>query len=406
MLNLIFGILVFTGVVLALVLVILGARRLLVPSGEIHILINEEHDLITRAGRKLLGALADAEVFVAAACGGGGTCGQCRVKVLQGGGTLLPTEASLINRREAGEGYRLACQVAVREDLRIELPREVFGVRRWTCRVRSNRSVSTFIKELILDLPPGEDVAFRAGGYIQVECPPYELAYRDIAIPDHLRADWDQYDLWKLVASTKQTVTRAYSMANYPGEAGIILLNVRIVTPPPDRPEVPTGIVSSYLFGLEPGDEVVISGPFGEFFAKDTDAEMIFVGGGAGMAPMRSHIFDQLKRLNTRRRISYWYGARSKRELFYQDDFDALAREHENFSWHIALSAPLPEDAWQGETGFIHTVLYERYLKDHPAPEDCEFYLCGPPMMSAAVIGMLHSLGVENDNILLDDFGG
>lgn len=406
MLSLTFGILIFTGVVLALVMLILGARRVLVPSGNVHIDINEERDLATGAGRKLLGALADAGIFVPSACGGGGTCGQCRVRVLEGGGKLLPTEASLINRREAREGYRLSCQVAVKEDMRIEVPREVFGVRRWQCKVRSNRSVSTFIKELVLELPPGESVAFRAGGYIQIECPPYRLSYSDFDIPEPLREDWDRYDLWNLEAHSKHQVTRAYSMANYPGEAGIIMLNVRIATPPPDHPDVPPGIMSSYIFGLKAGDEVTISGPFGEFFAKETDAEMVFVGGGAGMAPMRSHIFDQLKRLNSTRKMSFWYGARSKREIFYQDDFDALAREHTNFSWHIALSSPQPEDNWDGEVGFIHTVLYERYLKDHPAPEDCEFYMCGPPMMSAAVIGMLRGLGVEDDNILLDNFGG
>jgi Na+-transporting NADH:ubiquinone oxidoreductase subunit F len=328
------------------------------------------------------------------------------VRVLDGGGQLLPTESSLISKREAADGYRLSCQLGVKQDLRIELPREVFGVKKWDCRVRSNHSVSTFIKELVLELPPGEDVAFRAGGYIQIDCPAYQLDYREIEIPDHLRGDWDQYNLWSLKAGSKHPVTRAYSMANYPAEAGIIMLNVRIATPPPDHPDVPPGVMSSYIFGLKPGDQVTISGPFGEFFAKETEAEMIFVGGGAGMAPMRSHIFDQLKRLNTKRKMSYWYGARSKREIFYQEDFDGLAREHDNFSWHIALSSPQPEDEWTGEVGFIHQVLYERYLKEHPAPEDCEFYMCGPPMMTAAVIGMLHSLGVENDNILLDDFGG
>jgi Na+-transporting NADH:ubiquinone oxidoreductase subunit F len=406
MLTMSFGILIFTGVVLLLVSVILGARRVLVPSGDVHIDINEERDVVSHAGQKLLGALADAGLFVPSACGGGGTCGQCRVKVLKGGGKLLPTESSLINRREASDGYRLSCQVAIKDDLRIELPREVFGVRRWPCRVRSNRSLSTFIKELVLELPAGEDVAFRAGGYIQIECPPYHLSFRDFDIPEHLRGDWDKYDLWKLEAGSKHRITRAYSMANYPGEAGIIMLNVRIATPPPDHPEVPPGIMSSYIFGLKPGDEVTIAGPFGEFFAKETDAEMIFVGGGAGMAPMRSHIFDQLKRLNSPRRMSFWYGARSRREIFYQDDFDALARDHDNFDWHVALSDPLPEDDWQGPTGFIHQVLFERYLKSHPTPEDCEYYLCGPPMMTAAVIGMLHGLGVEDDNILLDNFGG
>ncbi len=406
MLTLSLGILVFTGVVLALVTIILGARNLLVPSGEISIHINQERDLASRAGQKLLHALAEAGIFVPSACGGGGTCGQCRVKVLSGGGRLLPTEASLINRREAAAGFRLACQLALKEAIAIELPRELFGIRQWQCRVRSNRSVSTFIKELVLELPAGEAVAFRAGGYVQIQCPPYQLKFSDFDIPEHLRGDWDRYDLWRLTAGTKHRVTRAYSMANYPGEQGIIMLNVRIATPPPDHPEVPPGIMSSYIFGLTPGDQVTIYGPFGEFFAKETDAEMIFVGGGAGMAPMRSHIFDQLKRLDTKRRMSFWYGARSRREIFYQDDFDALARAHDNFTWHIALSDPQPGDHWQGETGFIHRVLLDKYLKQHPTPEDCEYYLCGPPMMTAAVIGMLHGLGVEDDNILLDDFGG
>jgi Na+-transporting NADH:ubiquinone oxidoreductase subunit F len=405
-LTLLFGILVFTAVVLALVMLILGARALLLPGGDLTIDVNGERDIVTRAGGKLLYALADAGLFVPSACGGGGTCGQCRVRVLSGGGPLLPTEAGLISRREAAAGYRLSCQVTVRDDMAIELPREVFGVRRWTCRVRSNRSVATFIKELVLELPEGEDAAFRAGGYIQVECPPYRAAFRDFDIPQHLRGDWDRYQLWRLTAGTRHRVTRAYSMANYPGEHGIIMLNVRIATPPPDHPEVPPGIVSSYIFSLKPGDEVTIAGPFGEFFAKETSAEMIFVGGGAGMAPMRSHIFDQLERLDTRRRISFWYGARSRREIFYEDDFDALARKHANFTWHIALSDPQPDDDWQGDTGFIHQVLHQRYLKDHPAPEDCEYYLCGPPLMTAAVIGMLHDLGVEDDNILLDNFGG
>jgi Na+-transporting NADH:ubiquinone oxidoreductase subunit F len=406
MLTLVLGVLIFTGVVLTLVTLILAARLLLVPSGDVTINVNGSRDIVTRAGGKLLYALADAGLFVPSACGGGGTCGQCRLRVLAGGGRPLPTEAGLLRRREVALGYRLSCQVAVKEDMRIEVPREVFGVRRWHCRVRSNRSLSTFIKELVLELPEGEEVAFRAGGYIQIECPAYQTAFKTFDIPEHLRGDWDKYDLWRLEAGTKHRVTRAYSMANYPGERGIIMLNVRIATPPPDHPQVPPGIVSSYLFSRQPGDTVQVAGPFGEFFAKQTDAEMIFVGGGAGMAPMRSHIFDQLKRLHSTRRISFWYGARSRRELFYQDDFDALAREHANFSWHVALSEPQPEDDWQGDTGFIHQVLYQRYLKDHPAPEDCEYYLCGPPLMTAAVIGMLHGLGVEDDNILLDNFGG
>jgi Na+-transporting NADH:ubiquinone oxidoreductase subunit F len=406
MLTLALGILVFTSLVLTLVILILGARRLLVPNGPVTINVNGERDIVTTAGGKLLHALSEAGLFVASACGGGGTCGQCRVRVLRGGGPLLPTEAGLLSRREAAEGYRLSCQMAVRGDLAIELPREVFGVRRWRCRVLSNESVATFIKELVLALPEGEEVAFRAGGYVQVECPPYRASFRDFDIPADLRGDWDRYDLWRLEAGSRHRVTRAYSMANYPGEQGIIMLNVRIATPPPDHPHVPPGIVSSWIFSLKPGDAVDIAGPFGEFFARDTGAEMIFVGGGAGMAPMRSHIFDQLERLDSRRRISYWYGARSRREIFYREAFDALARKHPNFSWHIALSEPQPDDGWDGHTGFIHKVLFEEYLKDHPAPEDCEYYLCGPPLMTAAVTGMLHGLGVEDDNILLDNFGG
>jgi Na+-transporting NADH:ubiquinone oxidoreductase subunit F len=406
MLTLALGIVVFTGLVLALVTLVLGARHFLVPSGAVTINVNGERDLVTTAGGKLLQPLSEAGLFVPSACGGTGTCGQCRVRVLRGGAPLLPTEASLISRREAAEGYRLACQMAVRGDLAIELPREVFGVRRWCCRVLSNDSVATFIKELVLELPPGEEVAFRAGGYVQVECPPYRVSFRDFEIPEHLRPDWDRYDLWRLDAGTRQRVTRAYSMANYPGEQGIIMLNVRIATPPPDHPHLPPGVVSSWIFSLKPGDEVEIAGPFGEFFARETDAEMVFVGGGAGMAPMRSHIFDQLERRHSRRRISFWYGARSRREIFYREAFDTLAEKHPNFCWHLALSEPQPGDHWDGHTGFIHKVLFEQYLKDHPAPEDCEYYLCGPPLMTAAVIGMLHGLGVEDDNILLDNFGG
>ncbi len=406
MLDISLGIFVFTAVVLLLVAVILGARSQLVPSGDVVIDINAERELHTHPGGKLLGALADAGLFVSSACGGGGTCGQCRVRVLEGGGQLLPTEASLISKREAAEGFRLACQLGVKQNLRIELPREVFGVKKWDCRVRSNQSVSTFIKELVLELPEGEQMDFRAGGYIQIECPPYRLSYRDFDIPDRFRADWDRFDLWRYEADTKEPAMRAYSMANYPGERGMVMLNVRIATPPPNKPNAPPGIMSSYIFALKPGDRVRVSGPFGEFFAKNTDAEMIFIGGGAGMAPMRSHIFDQLKRLDSKRKISFWYGARSKREIFYQEDFDALAAEHEHFTWQIALSDPQPEDNWQGSTGFIHKVLFDEYLSQHPAPEDCEYYMCGPPMMTAAVIGMLKNLGVEEDNVLLDNFGG
>ncbi|HSN73385.1 MAG TPA: NADH:ubiquinone reductase (Na(+)-transporting) subunit F [Steroidobacteraceae bacterium] len=401
------GVGLFTLIVLALVMVILLARSRLVASGEVPILVNGERELAARVGVKLLGALSESGLFISSACGGGGTCGQCRVKVLDGGGAILPTEQSHITKREAHDGARLACQVTVKQPLKIEVPREVFGVRKFECTVRSNRNVATFIKELVLELPPGEKLDFRAGGYVQIECPPHMVKYENFVVEDQFRPEWDRYRLWRYVSTVKEPVSRAYSMANYPLETGIIMLNVRIATPPPGADEsVPPGIMSSYIFSLKPGDKLVASGPFGEFFAKESDAEMVFVGGGAGMAPMRSHIFDQLERLNSKRKMTFWYGARSKREMFYTEDFDRLAQEHENFHWHVALSDPQPEDEWTGYRGFIHKVLLDEYLANHPAPEDCEYYLCGPPMMTTAVIGMLESLGVERENILLDDFGG
>ena len=406
MLTVILGVVMFTGIVLALVFVILAARSRLVATGTVDILVNDEKTINARVGGKLLGALAEAKLFVASACGGGGTCGQCRVKVLEGGGAILPTETSLITKREAARGDRLSCQVVVKQDMKIEVPREVFGVKRMQCTVRSNTSVATFIKELVLDLPQGEDLNFRAGGYIQIDCPPHTVKYSDFDIPERFRDDWERYDLFRYVSTCDELVTRAYSMANYPEEKGIVMLNVRIATPPPQMPDVPPGVMSSYIFGLKPDDKVWVSGPFGEFFAKETDAEMVFIGGGAGMAPMRAHIFDQLKRLHSKRKITFWYGARSKREMFYTEDFDMLAAENDNFKWHVALSDPLPEDEWDGYTGFIHEVLYENYLKNHLSPEDCEYYMCGPPMMTKAVLQMLHDLGVEKENILLDDFGG
>ena len=400
------GVGVFTGVVLFLVAVILLAKSRLVASGNVNIEINGEKTIKAAVGTKLLGALADSKLYVSSACGGGGTCAQCRVKVLEGGGAILPTEESHINKREAREGDRLSCQVTVKQDMKIKVPEEVFGVKQWKCKVRSNDNVATFIKELVLELPEGEHVNFRAGGYIQITCPPHEVAYKDFVIDKRFHEDWDTHNLWRYVSKVDETVTRAYSMANYPEEEGIIMLNVRIATPPPRNPDVKPGEMSSYIFSLKPGDEVLISGPFGEFFAKDTDAEMVFVGGGAGMAPMRSHIFDQLGRIKTDRKMSFWYGARSKREMFYVNDFDTLAEENDNFTWTVALSDAKEEDEWTGETGFIHNVLYDRYLKDHPAPEDCEYYLCGPPIMNASVISMLEDLGVEPENIMLDDFGG
>ena len=405
MLEIILGVFFFTLIVLALVMVILEAKKHLVPQGEVDIVINDEKTVKAPVGSKLLMALANAGLFVPSACGGGGTCGQCRVKVLEGGGDLLPTEASHITKREAREGERLSCQVTVKQPMKIEVPKEVFGVKKWECTVRSNHNVASFIKELVLDLPEGETIDFRAGGYIQIECPPYHVKFSEFDIDEEYREDWDKYDLWKLESKVDEPVVRAYSMANFPLENDIVMLNVRIATPPPGL-DVPPGKMSSYIFSLKPGDKVTISGPFGEFFARDTDNEMVFVGGGAGMAPMRSHIFDQLIRLKSKRKMTFWYGARSLREAFYVDHFNKLQEEHDNFKWFLALSEPKPEDNWTGYTGFIHEVLYQNYLKDHPAPEDCEYYLCGPPVMNAAVIKMLTDLGVERENILLDDFGG
>ncbi len=405
MLEIILGVFFFTVIVLALVMVILQAKSHLVPQGEVDIVVNDEKTIKAPVGSKLLMALANAGLFVPSACGGGGTCAQCRVKVLEGGGDLLPTEATHITKRQAREGERLSCQVTVKQPMKIEVPEEVFGVKKWECTVRSNRNVATFIKELILDLPEGEVLNFRAGGYIQIECPPHHVKFSDFDIDEEFRDDWDKYDLWKLESKVDEPVVRAYSMANFPLENDIVMLNVRIATPPPGL-DVPPGKMSSYIFSLKPGDKVTISGPFGEFFARDTDNEMVFIGGGAGMAPMRSHIFDQLIRLKSKRKMTFWYGARSLREAFYIDHFNKLQEEHDNFKWYLALSEPKPEDNWTGFTGFIHEVLYENYLKDHPAPEDCEYYLCGPPVMNAAVIKMLEDLGVERENILLDDFGG
>jgi len=400
------GVGVFTGVVIALVGIILAAKSRLVATGNVNIEINGEKTIQAPVGSKLLGALADSKLYVSSACGGGGTCAQCKVKITEGGGSILPTEEEHINKREAREGDRLSCQVTVKQDMKVRVPEEVFGVKQWMCKVRSNNNVATFIKELVLELPEGEKVDFRAGGFIQIICPPHEAIYKNFEVDERFREDWDTHNLWQYKSVVKEDVTRAYSMANYPQEAGIIMLNVRVATPPPGKPDLPPGIMSSYIFDLKPGDECKIAGPFGEFFAKETDAEMVFVGGGAGMAPMRSHIFDQLSRINTDRKMTFWYGARSKREMFYVEDFDKLAKDHENFEWHVALSDPKEEDQWEGDTGFIHDVLMERYLKDHPAPEDCEFYLCGPPMMNSAVVNMLEDLGVEPENIMLDDFGG
>ncbi|TWT36368.1 Na(+)-translocating NADH-quinone reductase subunit F [Posidoniimonas corsicana] len=404
--TVILGILLFTIIVLALVAIILAAKSQLVASGDVEIVINEQKTIHVPAGGKLLNALADEGIFVSSACGGGGTCAQCEVKIHEGGGEILETEKAHISKKEAREGCRLSCQVAVKQDMKVEVPPEAFDTKKWECTVRSNNNVATFIKELVLELPEGEDVNFKAGGYIQIECPPHVVHYKDFVIDERFHEDWDKYNVWQYTSKVDEEVVRAYSMANYPGEKGIIMLNVRVASPPPRIPDAPPGKMSSYIFNLKPGDKVTISGPYGEFFIKETDAEMVYIGGGAGMAPLRSHIFELFKNLQTGRKVSYWYGGRSSRELFYVDHFRKIEEEYPNFKFNIALSEPLPEDNWTGYQGFIHQVLLDNYLKDHPAPEDIEYYICGPPMMNAAVFKMLDDLGVEKENIAYDDFGG
>jgi Na+-transporting NADH:ubiquinone oxidoreductase subunit F len=399
------GIALFTGVILSLVGLVLLARARLLPQGEVVVTVNGERPIAGRRGEKLVAALHAAGIRVPAGCGGKGVCGQCRVTLTRGGGPPLPTESARLTRAERAAGVRLACQVTLRENLDVTVPEEVFGVKEWTCRVRSSRCVATLIKEIVLELPDGETIGPPTGRYVQVTAPAYRLAYRDLPIDERVRDEWDRLDLWRLEASCDEPATRAYSMANHPGETGIITLLVRLATPPPSAPDAPPGVVSSWLFGLGAGDPVSVSGPYGHFTVEDGDSELIFVGGGAGMAPMRAHIFDLLLRRRTRRRISFWYGARHRREIFYAEDFDRLQAAHPNFSWTLALSEPRAEDAWQGATGFIHQVLYDRYLASHPAPETCDYYLCGPPLMTQAVRGLLDQLGVDPNRVRADDFG-
>lgn len=397
----------FTGVVAALVALIVNARGMLVSTGDVNIVINDQKTITIPAGGKLLNALADEGIFISSACGGGGTCAQCKVHVLEGGGDILATELTHINKKSAKEGCRLSCQVAVKQDMKIEVPEEVFETKKWRCKVRSNRNVATFIKELVLELPEGEDVGFKAGGYIQIEAPPHVVDYKNFDIEEEYRGDWDNFNVWDNVSTVTEPVIRAYSMANYPGEKGIIMLNVRVASPPPRSPKgTPPGKMSSFIFNLKPGDDVTISGPYGEFFIKETPAEKIYIGGGAGMAPLRSHTFELFKNMHTDCKVSYWYGGRSVRELFYLDEFEELEKKHDNFKMHIALSDPQPEDNWTGLKGFIHQVLHDEYLANHPAPEDCEYYICGPPIMLKCVQDMLSDLGVEPENIAFDDFGG
>ena len=402
----------FTGVVLVLVGIILVARSKLVATGDVRILINDDEDrsLTIPAGGKLLNVLADNEIYVSSACGGGGTCAQCRVKVHDGGGEILATELEHVTRREARDGDRLSCQVTVKQDMKIEVPAEVFSVRRWECEVVSNENVATFIKELVLKLPEGEILDFESGGFIQIEVPPFECSFREFEVDERFHEDWDRFNVWNLRTVNQDPVFRAYSMANHPAEGDMMMLNIRIATPPVDRAtgtwqKVNPGLVSSYTFKLKPGDKVTISGPYGEFYIQDTDREMVYIGGGAGMAPLRSHIFHLFHTLQTKRKVSYWYGARSSKELFYEEHFLDIERNFPNFTWHVAMSEPLPEDNWTGHTGFIHQVVLDEYLSKHPAPEDVEYYLCGPPMMLQAVLRMLDDLGVEEEMIRFDDFG-
>ena len=408
MLEVFMGVFMFSAIIVSIVAALMMARSKLVATGDVTIHINDdpENDLVVPAGSTLLSTLGANKIFIPSACGGKGSCGVCDVKVLEGGGGILPTETSHISRKEAREGMRLSCQVKVKTDMRIEIPPEIFNVRKWQCKVRSNYNVATFIKELVLELPEGEEVPFRAGGYIQIEAPPHTADYKDFDIEEEYRDAWDHFNLWQYKSVVTEGVERAYSMASYPEEKDIIMLNVRIASPPPDAPNAPPGLMSSFIFNLKPGDEVTISGPYGDFFARETGKEMLFIGGGAGMAPMRSHIFDLFRRLKTGRKVTFWYGARSLREMFYVEDFDSIAKDFPNFEWNVALSEPMPEDKWTGLTGFIHEVVRDQYLMKHSAPEDIEYYMCGPPIMNKCCIDMLLDMGVERDDIMLDDFGG
>jgi len=406
------SIVAFLLVMLLLVGILLFAKAKLLPGGSVKLNINndEEHQYDVAAGGTLLSTLQNQKILLPSACGGGGTCGMCECEVHSGGGEILPTEKPFFTRKEIKENKRLACQVKVKEDMEIEIPQEIMGIKKWECEVVSNRNVATFIKEFVVKLPEGETLDFRSGGYIQIDVPKITVDFKDFDIEKEYHEDWDKFNMWDLKMVNPEETYRAYSMANHPAEGNIVMLNIRIATPPWDRAKngfmaVNPGICSSYIFSLKPGDKVTVSGPYGEFFIQDTDNEMMFIGGGAGMAPMRSHIFDQFQTQKTKRKATFWYGARSLREVFYQDHFDKIAEKNENFEWQLALSEPMEEDNWTGPTGFIHQVIFDEYLKNHEEPEEIEYYLCGPPMMNAAVEKMLYDLGVPKENIMFDDFG-
>jgi Na+-transporting NADH:ubiquinone oxidoreductase subunit F len=406
------SIVVFLVVILLLVGVLIYARMKLVPQGKVDININEDKKLEVDPGSSLLTTLAVNGIFLPSACGGGGTCAMCRCQVLEGGGSILPTETGYFTRKEQQNHWRLGCQVKVRENLKIQVDPHIFGIKKWECEVVSNRNVATFIKEFVVRLPEGEFLDFKSGGYIQVDVPTCEIDYsKDIQVEDEFREEWDKFKMWDLKMKNSEPIFRAYSMANHPAENNIIMLNIRIATPPFDRKtggfmKVNPGICSSYIFSRKPGDKVMVSGPYGEFFIKNTKREMMFIGGGAGMAPMRSHIFDQFRTKHTDRKATFWYGGRSLRELFYVDEFKEIEKNSPNFKFHIALSEPKKEDNWDGFTGFIHQVIIDNYLKQHPEPEEIEYYLCGPPMMNQAVLKMLDDYGVPQEMIAFDDFGG
>lgn len=405
------GTIIFLLVTIALIVMLLVAKAKLAPSGPVTININGEKDITVNGGSSLLSTLSNEKLFLPSACGGGGTCGMCKCQVLEGGGSILATETGFFTRKQQLDNWRLGCQVKVRENMKIEIPKEVFGIKKWECEVVSNRNVATFIKEFVVKLPEGEILDFQSGGYIQIDVPKIEVDFKNIEVEEKFREDWDKLKIWDLKMKNPEPIYRAYSMANHPAEGNIVMLNIRIATPPWDRAKnqfmnVNPGICSSYIFSRKPGDKVMVSGPYGEFHIKETGKEMLYIGGGAGMAPLRSQIFHMFNTEKTNRKVTYWYGARSLREVFYDDEFNAIEKNFPNFKFNLALSEPMPEDNWSGYTGFIHQVVLDNYLSKHPEPEEIEFYLCGPPMMNSAVFKMLDNLGVPKENIAFDDFGG
>ncbi len=407
--EIILGSALFTLIIIILVLLVIGIRAILLPAKMINITVNNDKILATVTGQKLLPALNDCGIPVPSACAGAGTCGLCRLTVLTGGGDILPTEKALLTPGEVNSGMRLACQVTIRSDLDLRVPDDILEVQNWQCTLRSTRSLSPLIKEIVFDLPQDMDtdsVNLRAGAFFQITAPPYELDFNSIEIPPDFSYEWKHLGLTKLSIKSTEPVSRAYSIANRPSDKGVIVLNIRLAVPPPKTSNAPPGIVSSYLFGLRQNDKVLVAGPYGDFGAQNSEREMVFIGGGVGMAPLRAIIFDQLERLGTKRKISFWYGARSRYDVFYEEDFNQLAKKHNNFSWYVALSEPRKKDNWQGLVGFIHDVAKEQYLNKHRAPQDCEYYLCGPPLMINSVLVMLDELGIESEMIFSDDFGG